>query len=192
MKKISRSALTVTLCLLVILIILTVEENRLSQTNQELQNSYDYITAIQEITGIGPFKGEHLHADLKIYINGKEFDINREEFYEKNGFTHVHEGENNKDVVHVHAEGITLGHFLTSIGMEPSLTCIAVDELEYCTVLGKRLRYVVNGASVPEGPHYIIKDLDRILVSYGADSQEELLEEIESIGDIACIQSDKC
>jgi hypothetical protein len=171
-------------------------------------NSYVYGEQIQKLAGIGPLKSAHVHADFALFIGGKEISLNMDElhapesgsveFWEQadiSVFTHLHEGTNNANVIHVHASGITLGMFFNSISGSINESCIVLTgpvESEYCDSGNKRLKAYINGKREGNSQSYVIKDLDKILVSYGDENFSEIQKQIESITNNACIQSAKC
>ena len=174
--------------------------------DEALKNDFVYISHLEQLTGVGKLSSTHIHADMKIYINFLELDLNREEFQapdygtlefwreaKVNRFTHLHNGEDNVDVVHVHATGITLGMFLKTLGIKLTSKCITFEqEGAYCNDEIGSLKVYINGKIVPDSANYEIRDLDKILISYGSESEEEILEQLASIGNNACKQSAKC
>lgn len=69
----------------------------------------------------------HYHANIAIFINDKKVDLNASKYMEETtqcaidpskqrpeDRTHFH--ENNGDLVHVHAAGVTWGHLMANIG----------------------------------------------------------------------------
>ncbi len=141
----------------------------------------------------------HIHADLKVYIEGSALDLSQERYMSSEGHTlsdviHLHDGDG--EVVHMHARGITLSEFFSSLNMTLNSTCLRLDDgTPYCDSGEKRLRMLVK----PEGGEwgqepgaYVFGDLDRILITYGNASGAELEAQMISVTDKACIQSEKC
>jgi hypothetical protein len=148
-------------------------------------NSSEQMTETQEF---------HIHADLLILINGEAVDLSSDTYQTnqndvKSGVVHLH--DNNGVVVHVHAPGVRLGDFLTSINFGLSDTCLQVEKEYYCEDESNNLVVWVNGAEIPVAAEYIMQDLDRILISFG-DNDRELEEEYARVTDEACIYSELC
>lgn len=147
--------------------------------------------------GIASFqKSEvHDHADFKVYINGEAYDFSREQFmtndnHTLSNFAHLHDDEGN--IFHKHAAGVTLGFFFKTLGITFNSTCFVADENQYCNDGEKTLKMYVNGVQNNKFEKYEFSDLDRILITYGNDDEETIKQQIESVTDESCIQSGKC
>lgn len=138
----------------------------------------------------------HLHADFKVFLNGADFNFAQEKFMtseeaEKSSVVHLHGLDGN--VIHVHAPQITLGDFFRSLGMDFNSTCFVTDSNEsFCNFGDKTLKLFVNGAANSQFGSYQPKDLDRILVSFGNESADQIQLQINSVSDNSCIYSEKC
>ncbi len=144
-----------------------------------------------------PLVGDvHVHADFKVYLNGSAYDIAQEKYMsEENSplspFTHLHDMDGG--IIHKHMSGITLGDFFESLGMELTDTCFILDDgSSYCQNDTTTLSMYVNGRMTKKFDQYEISDLDRILITYGEASEEELQAQLSSVGDRACIYSETC
>lgn len=138
----------------------------------------------------------HVHADFKVILEGREVDFSLPKYMTTeeqvlSSFVHLH-GLDGK-VLHVHAKGVTLGDFFASLGMQFTNECFVLDNVEqFCNGGGKTLKLFVNGAQNELFEEYEPRDLDRILVSFGDETEQELAGQINSVSDNACIQSLKC
>lgn len=139
----------------------------------------------------------HVHADFLIYINDELIDLSDDMFMTTgsqnlHGDAHLH--DNNGDVKHIHAEGITFVEFLESLQMTLENDCIELfDERRFCSDETSELQLFVNDepyqADVTE---YVPVDNDRILVYYGSPESENLSSYLESVPDDACYYSGTC
>lgn len=138
----------------------------------------------------------HEHADFAVYLNGKKFDFTQAKYQssETNPLdpeAHLHDG--NGTVTHKHRQGVTLGYFFKSIGMEFTNECFTLDSKEsFCSSSDRKLKFYVNGQPNNEFGKYEFTDLDRILISYGNESEAEITTQLDSIRDDACLYSEKC
>ena len=145
---------------------------------------------------IGVVGGIHYHADFALYINGSSYDFSQEKYMSGDNkslsnFVHLHDMDG--EVIHKHAEGITLGFFFESIGMKLNSACLVLDDgTSYCNKDDKGLKMYVNGKHNDEFAGYDIQDEDKILLSFGDESEEGIKRQIDSITDEACIYSLTC
>lgn len=138
----------------------------------------------------------HAHADFKVYIDGKAIDFSVAKYQsvegkELNSDVHLHDNKGN--LIHLHKQGIKLGEFFKSLQMQLTGTCLVVDTGEkYCSSGNSTLKMFVNGKPNTKFSEYVPEDLDRILITYGADSEQNIQTQINSVTDMACIYSLKC
>lgn len=148
----------------------------------------------------------HQHADFALFIRAKQFDFNQPQFVSVEGKelspdAHIHAPR--FTVVHIHRELTTWDAFLSSLGFklsDPSYlgvdstrTCMTVpggDKL--CNTATETWKFYVNGVKVDGLANTTIHDLDRVLMSYGGESGEQVLAQTAQVTDQACIPSEKC
>ncbi len=138
----------------------------------------------------------HWHADFALYIRGERYDFGQERFVsdeedELSGNIHLH-GERSS-VVHVHREGTTWREFFDSIGFELTDQCLTTPEGEqFCDSEAERLSFVLNGVKLDAMAFQDITNIDRALISFGSESEEELMQRYAQVSDEACIVSLLC
>lgn len=138
----------------------------------------------------------HLHADFKLYIYGAPLDFSQSKYQsthdnELDKDTHLH--NKNGELIHIHERGVTIGKFLKTLKINFTKYCLDIAEINYCDSPGANsLKFYVNGKSNDQYHDYEIKDLDRILISYGPEKDLQIQSQISSVGDRACIYSEKC
>jgi hypothetical protein len=145
----------------------------------------------------GVLGSQHIHADWKIYVNGKPLDLSDKSHMERmrnnravSSFIHVDSGapvpEKTGDVLHMHATGVPLWVFFKSIGMDFNKDCITLENKEkLCSGGNNKLKFFVNGKENSEFENYVFNDLDKILINYGDESEEEIKSQLSSITDFA-------
>lgn len=147
---------------------------------------------------IGILGSQHIHADWKVYIDGKALDFSDKSHMERmrnnipvSSFIHVDSGapspEKTGDVLHMHATGVPLWIFFKSIGMDFNKDCISLDKQKFCNKGNRKLRFLVNGKPNSEFENYVFNDLDKILVSYDSENEEEIKNQLSSITDFASL-----
>ena len=78
-----------------------------------------------------------------------------------------------------------MGHLFKSLGEDFNNNCAVLENSSYCNENNKKLRFYVNGKLNSEYDNYEIKDLDKILVSYGTESEIEIQNQLDSITNLA-------
>lgn len=135
------------------------------------------------LSGIGELRSAHLHADIKVYIDGKPIDFSQRKYQLASRFLHFEEGIG--DVIHTHATGLTLGHLFKSLGMELSNNCLVLEGKSNCNDGDKKLKLYVNGQPSAEFDSRVIKNLDKYLVSYGSEDESQIQNQLKSITNLA-------
>src|SRR3989338_3254539 len=126
---------------------------------------------------IGILGSQHIHADWKVYINGKPLDFSAKSHMERmqnnlpvSSFMHVDSGapppEKTGDLIHMHATGVPLWIFFESVDLE----------------LPENLKIYANGIEVADWKKYVFNDLDKILITNG---KGDLSEQLNSITNFA-------
>ena len=137
----------------------------------------------------GILGSQHIHADFKVYVNGKPLNFADSKYYIKSSFIHLDDNQNKEDssgVLHMHATGIPLWIFFKSIGMDFNKDCITLENNEkFCNDENKNIKFLVNEKENDEFENYVFKDFDKILISYGNENQEQIKNQLNSITDFA-------
>jgi len=132
--------------------------------------------------------GPHYHANFAVFVDGERVDLSAVHYMQDIAAckvnpdlilaverAHMHEGLH--DVVHVHHEGVTWGHFFGNIGFALRDDFLITDRGERHFAQGDRtLKFVVDGLDVPSVFNNVIKSQQRLLISFGTESVEEILE----------------
>lgn len=138
----------------------------------------------------------HVHADFVMAIDGKKMDLTQDKYQSKVGdikHADIHLHDNQGNIIHRHAEGVTFGDFLRSIGFLFTDECITLDTgEEYCADSDHTLSLYVNNEAQTAINDYIIEDNDRVLLYYGEKDSTEISNLLGSITDEACIYSGTC
>lgn len=141
-------------------------------------------------------KEVHVHANFSFYILNNRVDLTAEKYQSspesiKHPSMHFHDGVDT--VLHRHAEGITLGEFMKSLGITLTSSCVTLDtQEEYCTDAHNVLRLYVNGTVVQDPASYVTQEKDRLLLYYGAPGDPIISELLMGVTDDACMYSGTC
>lgn len=144
-----------------------------------------------------PYDNEyHVHADFLIYVDNELLDLSGDEYMTTAAqklSEHAHLHDNNGDVMHIHAEGITFVSFLDTIGITLTDSCLTTpDGTEHCMNNDEVLRLYVNGEVTDDVDSYVPVDDDRVLLYYGTPDSPQIPEYLETIPHDSCYYSGTC
>ncbi len=123
--------------------------------------------------GAGERGSAHDHAAILVKIFGDEFDFSAPAYQIKSSWIHF-EGRDGS-TIHKHATGVTLGYLFETLSLRLSDQCFEFqDGRNFCTNDDYELVFFINGEKVRDIRDYEIEEDDRILISYGAETPEEL------------------
>ncbi len=139
-----------------------------------------FVAACGSQPRIGPVGSVHSHAGLKVYLEGQELDLSQQKYMVRQPWVHVEDMRG--DIVHVHATGVTVGEFFRTLGMKFTDECFKLDSgKEYCTEGDKTLKFYVDGTPNTDFDKYLFGPHDKILISYGSETEEELKAQLDSV-----------
>lgn len=154
-----------------------------NQLNNQANLLQNYNDQLSKLSGIGPLKSTHIHADIKLYIDTQSIDFSQKKYQLASSYIHFEDGVG--DVTHVHATGLTMGHFFKSLNGDINQDCLTFEGKNHCNENNKRLKFYVNGEPNDEFGYYILKDLDKVLVSYGTENDSEIQNQLNSVTNLA-------
>lgn len=121
----------------------------------------------------GALGSEHSHAALLVKIFGDKFDFSAPAYQIKSPWIHF-EGRDGS-TIHKHATGVTLGYLFGTLQIGLDDQCFVFqDGRSFCTNEDYSLVFYVNGKQVPDIRDYETQEDDRVLISYGTETPEEL------------------
>jgi len=142
-------------------------------------------------SNLGPVGSTHEHVDFLVYMNDEPVDFSNPRYFVRSSFVHV-ESDNvggAGKVIHVHATGVPLNMFFESVNMRLAEDCFRMDDGRmFCNDGTNELRFYVNGVRNEEYGDHILRDDDKILISYGDYSEQELQDQLARIPDFAKLQ----
>jgi len=138
---------------------------------------YEFINLDSSAPGAPPGAGklgdEHEHASLLVRIFGDKFDFDSPAYQIKSSWIHFEDSDGT--TIHRHSSGVTLGYLFDSMGFTVNDECFAFpDGREFCTNEDYSLKYYINHKSVDSIYDYVLEDDDRILISFGPETPEEI------------------
>lgn len=134
----------------------------------------------------------HYHANFALFVNGQREEFKGPQYYQEvavcsstNDITlpqqraHMHDNVNT--VIHVHDHAVTWGQFFANLGWTLGPTSVAApDGTVYSENGSGKLHLMLNGQDYTDLgglSNAVIKDQDKLLVSFGDLSQSQLKQE---------------
>jgi len=131
-------------------------------------------------TGVTPVYAELLEkqadAAILVKIFGDEFTFWHSNYQMK--ISHILFADGDGNSIHRYHEDGTLGLLFNSMNMRIDDQCYVFpdEERSFCTNDDYSLKYFINGESVSNIRNYIIQDNDRILITFGGETDKEISE----------------
>ena len=143
--------------------------------------SYEFVTMDANIPGAPPgagkLVGEHEHASLLVRIFGDKFDFSVPSYQIKSSWIHFEESDGT--TIHRHASGVTVGYLFDSLNIGMNDECYGFpDGRNFCTNEDYSLKYYINHQNVKDITDYVFEDGDRILITYGSETHEQIEEQL--------------
>lgn len=133
---------------------------------------------------IGPAGSTHKHVDFMIFIEGVPVDFSKPKYQVASPLMHVEGGIGT--LIHKHATGVTFVDFLKTVNMDMNSTCFRPDNGNYrCNGGGKTLKFYLDGKLDASFGNGELRDLQKILVSYGNETEEAIKQQLATITDLA-------
>ena len=121
----------------------------------------------------GALGSDHAHAAISVRIFGDTFDFSAPAYQIKSSWIHF-EGRDGS-TIHKHATGVTLGYLFETLSLGLDDQCFVFqDGRSFCTNEDYSLKFFYNGNQVDDIRDIEIMEDDRILVSYGGETSEEI------------------
>ena len=132
------------------------------------------------LDGVGALGSDHTHAAILVKIFGDTFDFSSPTYQTKSPWIHF-EGRDGS-TIHKHATGVTLGYLFESLGLGLDDQCYTFQNgRNFCTDEEFSLKFYINGNNVDDIRDHEINEDDRILISYGGESPEEIEEQLRQL-----------
>jgi len=121
----------------------------------------------------GVLGSEHSHAAILVKIFGDTFDFSAPAYQIKSSWIHF-EGRDG-GTIHKHATGVTTGYLFETLALGLDDQCFVFqDGRSFCTNDDYSLNFFINDKQVSDIREYEIAEDDRILITYGAETPEEI------------------
>jgi len=144
-------------------------------------SGYVFVTMDADVPGAPPgagkLGGEHEHASLLVRIFNDKFDFSVPTYQIKSSWIHFEESDGT--TIHRHASEVTLGYLFDSLNIGIDSECYSFpDGRQFCTNEDYSLKYYLNHQLVDDINDYVIQDDDRILITFGNETPEQIEEQL--------------
>jgi len=144
-------------------------------------SGYVFVTMDADVPGAPPgagrLGGEHEHASLLVRIFDDKFDFAVPSYQIKSSWIHFEESDGT--TIHRHASEVTLGYLFNSLNIGIDSECYSFpDGRQFCTNEDYSLKYYLNHRLVDDINDHIIRDDDRILITFGNETPEQIEEQL--------------
>ena len=128
--------------------------------------------------------GPHAHATILVKVFEDKFDFSQSQFHLNDPRINLEPVE--PDMIHRNSEDATLGLLFETLEMQLDQECLVFpDGRNFCNNDENTLKFYVNDEKKDDISQYVISEDDRVLVSYGPESPQEIvtqqLAELESL-----------
>ena len=142
---------------------------------------YEFINLDSSAPGAPPGAGklgdEHEHASLLVRIFGDKFDFDSPAYQIKSSWIHFEDSDGT--TIHRHSSGVTLDYLFANIGIGIDNECYKFpDGRQFCTNEDYSLKYFINHEPVKDINDYVLEEGDRILITYGSETPEQIEEQL--------------
>jgi len=144
-------------------------------------SGYVFVTMDADVPGAPPgagkLGGEHEHASLLVRILYDKFDFAVPSYQIKSSWIHFEESDGT--TIHRHASGVALGYLFDTLNIGINNECYMFpDGRNFCTNEDYSLKYYINHQLVKDINDYVFEDDDRILITYGSETPEQIEEQL--------------
>ena len=137
------------------------------------------------VAGFGPLGSAHEHAAFLVKVNGQNIDFSQPKYQVQSDYIHVENGDGS--TLHRHATNVTFADFLKSVKMDidkKNNCLIFTNGTEYCDDNNNKLRTLINGNSTKSISDYVLYNNDRLLVTYGNETDEQSDKALDELNNI--------
>ena len=135
----------------------------------------------------GPLGGEHVHVGILVKILGETFDFSTPAFQMKSSWIHFERNEGT--TIHKHATGVTMGYLFDTLGLGLDHHCFVLpDGMSFCDDETYSIKFFINGEPVIDIQDYIAQHGDKILISYGAETPQQIEQQLSELNNQELIE----
>ena len=144
-------------------------------------SGYVFITMDSNVPGApdgaGRLGDEHVHASLLVRLFGDKFDFAVPSYQIKSSWIHFEDSDGT--TIHRHSSGVMLDYLFDTLNIGIDSECYRFpDGRQFCTNEDYSLKYFINHQPVKDINDYVFEDGDRILITYGNETPDQIEEQL--------------
>ena len=144
-------------------------------------SGYVFITMDSNVPGApdgaGRLGDEHVHASLLVRLFGDKFDFAVPSYQIKSSWIHFEDSDGT--TIHRHSSGVMLDYLFDTLNIGIDSECYRFpDGRQFCTNEDYSLKYYINHQIVNDIRDYVFEDGDRILITFGNETPEQIEEQL--------------
>ena len=145
-----------------------------------------------------PEEAVHYHANFAVYVSGQREEFKGPSYYEETSASEcnteereesplerAHMHDNINDVVHVEDHLVTWGHFFQNLGWAVDAKHVKTPNQVMIVNDQNKVVFILNGKRIDEVNRLIINSEDKLLISYGNASDQDLNKYYQTIASTA-------
>ena len=147
-------------------------------------SAYNFTNLSETAPGAPPGSGilgdDHVHSSMLVKLHGDTFDFTSPAYQIKSSWIHFEAQDGT--TIHRHSTGVALGFLFESLGIGLDDECYTFSgtggDRVFCTNEEFSLKFFVNhqpfDTDIDDFVNYVFEDEDKILISYGGETQAEI------------------
>jgi len=133
--------------------------------------------------GAGTLGDEHEHISLLVRLFGDRFEFSSPAYQIKSSWIHFEGADGN--TIHRHSSGVTMGYLFETLGLTLTDECYVFKsqqgERDFCTDDNFSLKFYINHQQVDSILEHIGQEGDKVLISYGNETPDEIEEYLQEL-----------
>lgn len=126
------------------------------------------------------FSEVHQHASILVKIFGEDVNLSASKYQLVSYWANFEEPYEN--IIHIQSDKTTVRFLFETLNFKINQNCFILDDgADFCTNEKYSLKYFINNILVSDIQNYEIHDGDRILISYGNETQKEIEQQLKEL-----------
>lgn len=169
------------LLVIVVIILIAISSSYIDESTDLLQENNSLISISSEVEVNS--QEVDVTAGFAIFTNGVFRVFTSSMYHNLSSEAYISRSEPN--VIHVKVSGITWGEFFATLPLELTQACLVTGNKErYCSNDSAKLKFYINGVEDDNVLSREITQSDKLLITYGSKTEQQLKEELSKIPNV--------